>query len=216
MKERGAEPELAWQVQLVGNLQRFVDLALRQVVSGGVFILAVGLMRIGGFSFLMVGAEPKDISGLLLLLFLMTAGSVIYSLHRALLHKPIVCGLIWHRMRVAAVRGEVRKSLGVTEPASSWDIRRHMAAWRLRQKKENENFFGHVQRWAAQVHLLYTSALGVALAALVVGSTGDQSGNAQPIAWSIAVLLLVGAVIDDGTLLYEETQEIRSPAKGTA
>src|SRR5688572_13153321 len=122
----------------------FGDL-LRYGFSGGAFLLAMQLSRVGFDSVTSPGFEVKE--GAAILLVSVLIGSFIYSLHRALFHRPInhLCNWILDRTFAGTKLANAKTYLEDT-------FRRDYARWIRRCN--HPTFHQSMDKWASQIHFL--------------------------------------------------------------
>ncbi|MDZ4406234.1 hypothetical protein [Prosthecobacter sp.] len=135
----------------------FSDL-LRYGFSGGALLLALALTRTGFDAALSGGVGLSEGTGLALVA--MVAGSFIYTLHRALLHRPIVQFIRWcldHQYPTPA--------LPKSDSFLINTYKRDYVRWVRRSK--HPNFQRNMDLWSSQIHFLYGCAWAIGAGAVI-------------------------------------------------
>lgn len=177
------------------KIQQLVNFLLRYVVAGGSAVLAFGLTQQDPFSFLRVG---KEISVLLLLLFVSVIGPAIYSIHRAAFH-PFILVFIFTLLRY-------RNKLDKITWWHWWVLDRALAeqkeTWRT--STPPKAILGTYEGWAAQAHFLYCSAYGTGFAlGIAYFNPGVKHFKAVLI---IGLIFLVAGLVNDWRVTNWEIQ----------
>jgi hypothetical protein len=142
-------------LDVLTKTQELINFLLRYVVAGGSAVLAFGLTQQDPFSFLRV---EKELSVLLLLLFVFVIGPAIYSIHRAALH-PFILVFIFNLLRV---RNRLDKITWRQWSTLDRVLAKQKETWRT--PIPSSPLLGTYEGWAAQAHFLYCSAFGTGFA----------------------------------------------------
>ncbi|HET8670560.1 MAG TPA: hypothetical protein VFM05_08040 [Candidatus Saccharimonadales bacterium] len=183
-------------VEWLQNIQKLINFFLRYIVAGGSAVLAFGLTQQDPFSFLRIGNE---VSVLLLLLFISVVGPTIYSVHKAVLHEIVVkCIEFFSRPKDLKNVSLQRFDLALEKQLEQW--RQNGDAW-----------LSTYEPWAAQVHFLYCSAWGTAVALGLARQFNPNAKNFLPIV-VVGSVLFIAAVVSDFRLT--RLQIVRSVEAG--
>ena len=190
----------------VEQIQRLVDLLLRYVVAGGAALLVFGYLQAANFAFLRVG-QSSDISLYITTLVVVVCGVTIYTVHRGLLYRPLLSAqmnLSIHKHRLPL------SAKGLDDILTDNRIRRKADA----AEKPLQN---HFDRWAAEVHLLYSSAWGGSLATALAFANGYKSSFSVALFIGMVVLLLFGSAFwHDRHMMEDEIRNARGLPKRAA
>jgi uncharacterized membrane protein YgdD (TMEM256/DUF423 family) len=169
---------------------------LRYAFSGALGMIAVFLTHptLQVFSSSRSIAEATLVIGLVLL-----AGSLIYTLHRAVVY-PI---LYRTALLILAACRAFPFSWELLVPYRQARIELEMDLWRLKLRREEDAMHGQLAEWGAQVHFLYCSALAILLALYLSRFVpGPPDAGATRILVWFSALLTGSAMVHHLRLIY--------------
>jgi hypothetical protein len=186
---------------------RSVNLILRYIAGGGVFVLALGFLRGNRFSFLSFG-EAAEPSWLLASLMVFVSGVALYGLHRSLPYVVILRLLHWCFI----------KTRGLSETMKVSQLENQLAEKRF--NPPSATFQRRLERMAAEVHFLYVAAWALFGSVFVDWVLGTPAFRRAPVVLLIIIaagLFLVGALNRDRHVMTLEINRLlneptRSPA----
>lgn len=181
------------------DVQRLINMVVRYVLSGGVFVLAFGFLEGWRLQFLRFGGQQADVSLYFTTLFIAVTGGVAYLLHRSLLYRPILWCLERLLIRNAGLKN--------TNPGK---LEREFSKRRNEARTASDPLQQQFDQWAAEVHFLYTAAWCVSaavfsFAALRGASLSDWKPRMVVVA---SAVLFVAALRHDYRLMHEEADRI--------